>query len=337
MRHLGPTRPDRILYKKLHTMFRWHVVPFQHISETMASSRSISEWTCRPGRLFVYRGNRPPTLRLSLSIWNCCRMLFLSLLHFPSALHPFFCHCSIIFSMEGTGRKRPRYSCPDLKDDVVEEIIDRCDVITSASMAGSFKTILDSTNNIITRNPRVQERFDLPYLLRHDVGRRCGDNGSLALCASWCRLIMIRMMLRCHRLRARLGQAQMEIGLFTLVQLRVGTCECVHSWPGSTSKNVSRLPRGWAHWYCTHVQIRSWWLSSMEDSNLLSSQPLLELQQLWSCCYLRQACCRPWWFDSMDIAQKSVSVHEWVLWCNSIRGSCVCCHHSWHCFCMGSS
>ena len=70
--------------------------------------------------------------------------------------------------MEGTGQKRPRYSCLDLKDDVVEELIDRCDVITSASMAGSFKPILDSTNNIITRNPRVQERFDLPYLLRRD-------------------------------------------------------------------------------------------------------------------------------------------------------------------------
>ena len=95
--------------------------------------------------------NRPPTLRLSLSIWNCSRTLFLSLLHFPSALHPFFCHCLIIFSMEGTGRKRPCYSCPDLKDDVVEELIDRCDVTTSASMAGSFKPILDSTNNIITR------------------------------------------------------------------------------------------------------------------------------------------------------------------------------------------
>ena len=40
---------------------------------------------------------------------------------------------------------------PDLNDDVVEELIDLCDVITSASMAGSFKTILDSTNNIITR------------------------------------------------------------------------------------------------------------------------------------------------------------------------------------------
>ena len=84
-------------------------------------------------------------------------------------IHPSFCHCSIIFSMEGTGRKRPRYSCPDLKDDVVEELIDRCDVITSASMVGSFKTILDSTNNIITRNPRVQERFDPPYLLRRNL------------------------------------------------------------------------------------------------------------------------------------------------------------------------
>ena len=57
----------------------------------------------------------------------------------------------------------------------MEELIDRCDVITSASMAGSFKSILDSTN-------RVQERFDLPYLLRHDVGRRHGDDGSLTLC-----------------------------------------------------------------------------------------------------------------------------------------------------------
>ena len=84
--------------------------------------------------------------------------------------------------MEGTGRKRPRYSCLNLKDEVVEELIDRCDVITSASMAGSFKPILDSTNNIITRNPRVQERFDLPYLLRHDPSDWHGDEGSLALC-----------------------------------------------------------------------------------------------------------------------------------------------------------
>ena len=67
--------------------------------------------------------------------------------------------------MEGTGRKRPRYSCPDLKDDVVEELIDWCDVITSASMAGLFKPFLDSINNIITKNPRVQEQFDLPYFL----------------------------------------------------------------------------------------------------------------------------------------------------------------------------
>ena len=77
--------------------------------------------------------------------------------------------------MEGTGRKRPRYSCPNLKDDVVEELIDCSDVITSASMAGSFKSILDSTN-------RVQERFDLPYILCHDAGRRRGDDGNLSLC-----------------------------------------------------------------------------------------------------------------------------------------------------------
>ena len=84
--------------------------------------------------------------------------------------------------MEGTGWKRPRYSCSDLKDDVVEELIDPCNVITSASMAGSFKTILDSTNNISTSNPRVKERFDLPYLLRRDPPERRGDEGSFTLC-----------------------------------------------------------------------------------------------------------------------------------------------------------
>ena len=84
--------------------------------------------------------------------------------------------------MEGTGRKQPRYSCPDLKDDVVEELIDRCDVVTLASMVGSFKTILDSTNNIITRNSRVKERFDLPYLLCCDLDNYWhGDDGGLAL------------------------------------------------------------------------------------------------------------------------------------------------------------
>ena len=82
--------------------------------------------------------------------------------------------------MEGAGRKRPRYSCPDLKDDVVEELIDWCDIITSACMAGSFQPILDSTNNIIARNPRVNEWFDLAYLLRRDPADWCGDEGGLA-------------------------------------------------------------------------------------------------------------------------------------------------------------
>ena len=48
--------------------------------------------------------------------------------------------------MEGTSRKRPRYSCPDLKDDVVGELI------------------------------------DLPYLLRYKPVRMGADNGRLALC-----------------------------------------------------------------------------------------------------------------------------------------------------------
>ena len=37
-------------------------------------------------------------------------------------------------------------------------------------------------NNIITRNPRVQERFDLPYLLHRDPDDWRGDDGGLALC-----------------------------------------------------------------------------------------------------------------------------------------------------------
>ena len=64
----------------------------------------------------------------------------------------------------------------------MEELIDRCDVITSASMAGSFKPILDSTNNIITRNPRVKEQYDLPYLLRRDPDDWRRHDGGLALC-----------------------------------------------------------------------------------------------------------------------------------------------------------
>ena len=116
--------------------------------------------------------------------------------------------------MEGTGWKRPRYSCPILKDDVVEELINQCDVITLASMAGSFKSILYSTN-------RVQERFDLPYLLRHDIGRRCGDDGSLALC----KLMPLdndTYDVKMPSLEARLGQAQMEIGLFILGTIASG-------------------------------------------------------------------------------------------------------------------
>jgi hypothetical protein len=47
-------------------------------------------------------------------------------------------------------------------------------------MAGSSKNILDSRNKIVTNNPRVQERFDLQYVLCHDPS--LGDDGELALC-----------------------------------------------------------------------------------------------------------------------------------------------------------
>src|SRR5215216_3071506 len=54
-----------------------------------------------PTSLFLYRGNRPPPFHLSLSIWNSCRTLFLP----PFSFTLSFCHCSIVFSMEGRGWK----------------------------------------------------------------------------------------------------------------------------------------------------------------------------------------------------------------------------------------
>ena len=127
------------------------MVLFQHISETTECPFLLVFLNGRVGR-----GSSSCTVENWQSSTNSSPLtLDLELLSHalpPSSicLHPSFYHCLIVFSMEGTNRKRPRYSCPVLKDDVVGELIDRCDIITSASMAGSFKTILDSTNNIIT-------------------------------------------------------------------------------------------------------------------------------------------------------------------------------------------
>ena len=98
---------------------------------------------------------------------------------------------------------------------MVEELIDRCDVITSVRMAGSSKTILDSTNNIIIRNPRVQEQFDLPYLIHHDPADWRRDEGSLALC----KLMPLDNDLydvKMPSLEGKDWQPQMDIGLFIL-------------------------------------------------------------------------------------------------------------------------
>ena len=102
------------------------MVPFQHVSETTASpfvqfpkgrvGRGAS--SCTVANWQPSTDSSPFPLDLEL----------LSHALPPSSirLHPSFCHCSIFFSMEGTSRKRPCYSCPDLKDDVVGELIDRC-------------------------------------------------------------------------------------------------------------------------------------------------------------------------------------------------------------------
>ena len=103
----------------------------------------------------------------------------------------------------------------------MEELIDRCDVITSASMAGSFKTNLDSSNNIITKNPRVQERFDLPYLLRHDPARWRADDKSLALC----KLMPLdndTCDVKMPSLKGKSWAGEMEIGLFILGTIASG-------------------------------------------------------------------------------------------------------------------
>ena len=53
------------------------------------------------------------------------------------------------------------------------------------SMTGSFKSILDSTYNIITKNPRVKERFDLPYLFRCDPDEWPGGDRGFRFEAWW--------------------------------------------------------------------------------------------------------------------------------------------------------
>ena len=157
------------------------MVLFQHVNETMTSPFvQFSKGRVGQGASSCTVANWQPSTD-SLPFPLDLELLSHALPPSSICLHPSFCYCSIVFSMEGTSRKRPRYSCPDLKDDVVGELIDRCDVITSASMAGSFKPILDSTNNIITRNPRVKERFDLPYLLRYDPDDWRRHDGGLAL------------------------------------------------------------------------------------------------------------------------------------------------------------
>ena len=141
--------------------------------------------------------------------------------------------------MEGTSQKQPRYSCPDLKDDVVEELIDRCDVITSASMAGSFTNILDSTNNITTKNRRVQEQFDFPYLLRRDPDHWHADGASLGLC----KLMPLDNDTCDVKMPSLEGKAWAGTNGDWVVYIG-SNCECVHSSPGSTSKNLRRMPRG---------------------------------------------------------------------------------------------
>ena len=163
------------------------MVPFQHVSETTASpfvqfpkgrvgwgasSCTVANWQPStdsspfPLDLELLSDALPLPPPFSFSPSPFLLPLFDRLLH--GGNRP-----------ETTG---PRYYCPDLKDDVVGELIHRCDVITSASMAGLFKPILDSTNNIITRNPRVKERFDLPYLLRRDPDDWRWHDGGLAVC-----------------------------------------------------------------------------------------------------------------------------------------------------------
>ena len=191
---------------------------------------------------------------------------------------------------------------------MVEELIDRCDVITSASMAGSFKPILDSTNNIITRNPRVQERFDLPYLLRYKPVRMGADDGGLSLC-----MLMPHDNDKCDVKMPSLKGKSWAGANGSWVFYIWYNCE----WELVNVYTHQRIPLPKIS-ECPEVEhtddLRTFkydhgGLSSTEDSNLSSSQPLLELKELSSCCYLRQACCRPSWFDWMDIAQKSVSIH----------------------------
>src|SRR4051812_31767629 len=55
-------------------------------------------------------------------------------------------------------------------------------VTSSPRLAWQVHSRPFSTQLIITRNPRVQEQFNLPYILRRDPAEWRGDEGSLALC-----------------------------------------------------------------------------------------------------------------------------------------------------------
>ena len=92
------------------------MVPFQHVSETTASPFvQFPKGRAGRGASSCTVANWQPSTDSSpfpLDLEPLSHALP------PSSicLHPSFCHCSIVFCMEGTSRKRPRYSCPNLKE-----------------------------------------------------------------------------------------------------------------------------------------------------------------------------------------------------------------------------
>ena len=88
------------------------------------------------------------------------------------------------------------------------------------------------------------------------------------------------------------------------------------------SWNTSTTAQVWLSWFCHKflMDVHAWQKTQPTVTNTYHHGSVFFCSECLCCRYLRQACCRPSWFDSMDIAQKSVSIHGWVLWCNQYEG-----------------
>lgn len=190
-------RPYRILHEKLHTMFRSHVVPFQHISETTMCSRSISERTCRPGRLFVNCGKLATIHRLFAFPSRFGTAVARSSLPSSIFLQPFTLSSAIVRS-SSPWREQTR------NDPVILALIWKMTwcrnsligATSSPRLAWQVRSSPFSTQLITSLQGTQESRSGLISPIFFAMTLMTGaDTTEASPCASWCLLIMIHMML----------------------------------------------------------------------------------------------------------------------------------------------